>query len=556
VRSCDEETCFLDRERIDLSSIARIELQPAAVPSAVPPNSVLTTDNSIVLRFSGLNAGYVYAGDREIDRQDVAIIFIVPPPAAEPESHAPPIVQPGRPADAATAPAPAPPPPSSPAPMPQPAPAPAPARPASSAPPAAGVTWSGRMRGVAWGNVDGCRARLTIDVMVRLRESQVRPLFGADGTVMGTGTDLDPTGSTVTNRYTSVCTGGRASGRGTITIAGNVTGGVIYHNTTRTTRRLPVYDLALQPGQAWYTFTVGQSDNPEHDVTYTHEGGSSVAQHGFITPLAGGAPLVPPSPMGDPTARFVEGGRMSGAYVTGATGVFERLAASWSVCRAGVRCSRMPPLPDEAQQQRCPQEALAELCGDQLVALVEELEPLQGEYADLMKQADSYYADYVSALRRCVAWRAVQTILETILGAQTARLGQAGENAKTALDLFKALIEGNPAGPLGDALMGDAEAAFYPLELANQVKGYLEQGNQIGSILAQSGDVNALRGVAVEACLGSVSPELHMRAQKFVDYTRQAAEFYRDVYAPKMNDLDAKMRECADRDTAAAQACR
>ena len=74
------------------------------------------------------------------------------------------------------------------------------------------------------------------------------------------------------------------------------------------------------------------------------------------------------------------------------------------------------------------------------------LEPMQEEYARLMKLADSYYADYVSALRRCVAWKIVQEILETILGAQTAKLGQAGENAQNALNFFKASRISSPRG--------------------------------------------------------------------------------------------------------------
>jgi hypothetical protein len=360
----------------------------------------------------------------------------------------------------------------------------------------------------------------------------------------------------VRNRYSSVCSGGSITGRGTITIpAGQARGAVIYRNTKTTPRRVAFYDLELQPGQEWYSFTVARDDNPEYDTTVRNVSGTFSSTAGFVFPVIGGAPVQPRSPMADPQARYVQGGRMSGAFVSDAVGVFEKFAWTWSICRAGVRCSRMPPLPDEAQQQRCPEEALAELCGDQLVGLVEELEPMQEEYARLMKLADSYYPDYVSALRRCVAWKIVQEILETILGAQTAELGQAGENAKNALQFFKALIEGNPTAPLGGALMGDAEQAFYPLELANKIKGYLEEGNRVGALLSQSGDINSLRGVAVDACLGSVSPELHMRAQKFVDYTRQAAEYYKDVFAPKMNDLDAKLRECADRDTAAATAC-
>ena len=246
---------------------------------------------------------------------------------------------------------------------------------------------------------------------------------------------------------------------------------------------------------------------------------------------------------------------MVGAYVTSGTGLIEKYALSWSICRQGVPCPPPPQLPDAAQQQRCPEEAVAEVCGNQLMSYLDELEPMQAEYARLMKLAQGFYPAYISALRRCAAWKIVQTLLETILGAKTAELGQAGENAANALTFFKALIEGDPTAPLADALMSDAEAAFKPLEIANKVKGYIEQGNQIGDLLSKSGDLNSLRGATIDTCLGAVDPQIHLDAQKFVEYTRQAAEYYKNVFAPKMNDIDAKMRECADLESAAERAC-
>lgn len=416
--------------------------------------------------------------------------------------------------------------------------------------------WTGRIRGLAWGTVDSCRARLNIDVLVRLRE-HVAPLPGADGRTIGTATLLNPTGSTVRNRYRNVCPGGSAAGRGTTTVTReDVKGGpgVIYRNTKNAPRRT-ANGIELQPGQEWYALSVAPDVGQEYDVIFRSGPHSSSSPSDFMYPVIGGLPIIPPSPFSDPAPRYVQEGRMSGAYVTGATGAFEKFALSWSICREGVRCPPLGSLPDEGQQQRCPEEALAEVCGDQLMSYLEEWEPMQEEYARLMELADSYYADYTTALRRCAAWKIVQTILETILGAQTAKLGQAGENAANALKWFEALIEGDPTGPLGDALMSDAEEAFKPLEIANKVKGYLEQGNQIGDVLSKSGDLNALRGAAMDACLGAVNPEIHMRAQKFIEYTRQAAEYYKNVFAPQMNDVDAKMRECADRESAAARAC-
>ena len=70
-----------------------------------------------------------------------------------------------------------------------------------------------------------------IEIAVRMRGT-VRPLAGADGSIIGTATELDPTGSTARNRYRTSCEGGSIGGRGTIAIeAGLARGGVIYRNT-------------------------------------------------------------------------------------------------------------------------------------------------------------------------------------------------------------------------------------------------------------------------------------------------------------------------------------
>jgi len=199
VRSCDEEHCSLDGKRIELSAISRIEFRNVSVPSSVRPNSVLQTDGTIVEGvFTGLSLGSVYVGDREIDRDVVAVIFIEAPPAPpapEPEPP-PPVVQP-------TQPQPETPPPASSAPPPPVTPPSAPPRPPSTSSRSRSTPaermWTGRMRGLAWGTVDSCRSRLNIEVIVRLRE-HVAPLPGPDGSIIGTATLLNPTGSTVRNR--------------------------------------------------------------------------------------------------------------------------------------------------------------------------------------------------------------------------------------------------------------------------------------------------------------------------------------------------------------------
>ena len=562
LRSCDEEVCHLGQQRIDLVEIARIELRPGKLSTALRRAGVLKTDGSLVEgAFTGLNLGFVFVGDEEIERDLVAVVYVQPPPpppAPQPPPPAPPAEpggpiyrpspsRPPAPSDAPPAPAPVPPPPS-PAPSPSPFPSPSPTGPGR-----AGATWNGRINGVLWGNRDGCRAKLKVVTMVRLQE-KIDDLSDPDGKIIGTATLFDPDGSTVRNEYTLRCEGGSAAGSGTVTVhsADAAGAGVIYRNTTNRPRRT-ANGIDLQPGQAWYVLSVGSRNNPQYTVIYRFPEENRL-ESGYIFPVLGGRPFV--GPYGDPDQRFVEGGRMSGSYVTDADGIFEKQAWTWSVCRAGVQCAGPPPFPDGVDDDRCPQEALADACGDQLLSYLAELEPMQAEYARLMKLADGFHDDYTSALRRCAAWKIVQTLLETILGAQTAKLGQAGENAKNALEFFKAAIEGDPTAPLAGAAMEDAQNAFYPLEVANKVKEYLEKGNEVGSVLSQSGDLHSLRAIALDSCVGAVDPEIHMGAQKFVEYTRQAAEYYHDVFAPKMNDIDAKMRECAELEESADRQCR
>lgn len=78
VKTCDEERCFAEGQRISLEEIARIELVDApAIPPVATAGSVVLTDGSIRRgTFTGLNLGFVYLGDEEISREGVAAIIL------------------------------------------------------------------------------------------------------------------------------------------------------------------------------------------------------------------------------------------------------------------------------------------------------------------------------------------------------------------------------------------------------------------------------------------------------------------------------------------------
>lgn len=78
LKVCDEEECTAGGRRIPLALIARIELaNNSPIPPAATAGSIVLTDGTIRRgSFTGLNAGYVWLGDEEIDRELVAVIVL------------------------------------------------------------------------------------------------------------------------------------------------------------------------------------------------------------------------------------------------------------------------------------------------------------------------------------------------------------------------------------------------------------------------------------------------------------------------------------------------
>lgn len=75
---CDEETCTVDKKKIPLDQIAQIGLGAnPKLPMARRGGNIVLTDGTIRPgRFTGLNLGYVFVDDEEVERELVA--FIVP----------------------------------------------------------------------------------------------------------------------------------------------------------------------------------------------------------------------------------------------------------------------------------------------------------------------------------------------------------------------------------------------------------------------------------------------------------------------------------------------
>ena len=74
---CDEQICSIDKRRIALDQIARIDLGEDSNPSLAPRGAtvILHDGTSRRERFTGLNLGYVFVDEEEIGRKLVAAIF-------------------------------------------------------------------------------------------------------------------------------------------------------------------------------------------------------------------------------------------------------------------------------------------------------------------------------------------------------------------------------------------------------------------------------------------------------------------------------------------------
>lgn len=84
VTSCDEESCSVDRKHVALADVARITLAGAPKLPSIAKAGVLLVDGTLREgKFTGLSIGVVWLGEEELDRGDVAEIFLVETKAAD-----------------------------------------------------------------------------------------------------------------------------------------------------------------------------------------------------------------------------------------------------------------------------------------------------------------------------------------------------------------------------------------------------------------------------------------------------------------------------------------
>ena len=522
LRFCDEESCSIDKRKIERAQILTITLRALSPrPPLREPGVILTDGSTRSGVFTALTLGYVEVG------------------AATPSTPIPP-----------------------PSPVPQ-APPPAAAPPSGNA--RRGGLWTGTMEARGWGTSDDVFSDLRITVDVRMREYLYPLIIVKDGKVKNIGTLslLEPEGTVVHNvvRCRSAYMTCWGEGATTVTIALGQQGRghpswIIHKTGSDSMQQTHGYDIPQ--GAAHYMLGIDAAGTT-YPVTYqaattTHEDFS------LLVWSAGTHPLMPPT-FGDDQIRYLQGGKMIGSYTARGTGAYPQISLSWSVCPENVPCPPPPQIPDGGSSPtppECserPQLDFAKLCRDQLARQFGQLQPILAEYTRRQKMADQLWPDFKWAAAQCAAWKVAELALNTALGQASEDLGAAGENADKVQEILKAMIEGDYGGLVLDAGLWEENPEFKSaLENTNKFIGYLEKAGSLADLLSKN--LTGVQGAVVDSCLGAVTPELHLKAQKFVELSKDAASFYAEKVAPAKNNIRSQMLECLQKDHEAWKACR
>lgn len=413
-------------------------------------------------------------------------------------------------------------------------------------------------------------------VIARLREYNIPMMSMAGGRMkpIGRVAFLWSEDSVVRNTYMMQAPGVYCSGEGHMiatTTSESPQPSAIWDNRSGDETK-SLYGVEVPKGKARYVVSVPAMTEyqparaQQYRVQCRSEASTGSFEVEYFPFIAGRTAIAIPTGVEDPEPRFVDAGKMVGGYTipnvlwpfpAASDDIPLTLTVAWAICREDVPCPP-PPSPGEGtgSATACsegPQKDFAQLCEDQLRSYWDELLPLQEQHAQMQKEADRYWPDFVSAARQCVAWKLVQTALETVLGGYSGALGSAGRNADVALDLFKAAISGD-AGVITGAMVGDAEANFYPWKKTKEAWKDLKKAQRYADLLSQ--DPNTLAGSGLDACSGAVNPQTHLNAEKFLALSRELGEFYRSNIAPKVNRIDTKILECLQKDYEAWRACR
>ena len=557
---CDDETCVIDRQRIDRARIARLSLgDGASVPPGTPPGALLRDGTVRPGPLTDLTSSFVAIGATEIDRDDVAEILLVAVPAAVAPPPSGPVVRPAaappsspaQPPPSAAPPSPVPPPPPSPAPVP---PLPRARYGAADEPIRKGGLWTGKIIGRRTYRDENGSESTDIEMDVRLRE-YIRTILSDPPNVKKVAefVFLNDEGTVVRNKFRSRFPAQSCSGEGESAPVHHPPGtwsNTIYRRTAP--GPLPaLLGFDIPAGQGFYTLMSVPASDGLDTYTQTCFDGTETTTRDIAIEIVAAGRLPVTTVLVDPEMRYVQNGRMFGTYDTSVRGG-ERTIASWSVCREGVQCPPPAPLdPDNTggtteepePPDPCnsgPQTALADTCRSQLDAAVNALEPLFAQYNELIKAVEGDRDDFEAMQKWCLAYDTIQSILEAIISGGT---GPAAESAQALLHL-RDLI--------GKIQSGSIVNEFLPKEVKNVLDIYKNTQN-IWTELTMDDVTRMQRDVS--SCSGKAPTETYMAAKRFVDNIAASRRMWDSRVAPAINDVRSKGQECATRNHAAWRAC-
>ena len=562
--SCNAASCNLDGATIPLRDIRWLGLR---APNATPPIAgdedviFIREQQTVAARLSALDDQTVRTTRGDFPRDDVTWIRLATPRDETPPSGTRNVPSPRQPPAAA----PQPQPPSTPPPTAAPPNSPTPPAQRYGGTPRRGGLWIGTMDGRGWGTTNGIFSDLRISVQARLREyiSPMVVLENGELKTIGTITQLEPEGTVVRNAYRCRSQYLTCSGEGSTTVSIGFDQQGVGHPSwilakTRESSMQQLYGFDMPRGSVLYVLGI-DADPATYPIEYRNPEVSQVDTL-FAVWQAGIFPPFPPQ-YGDREARYLQDGKMIGSFTSPGTGAFPKLSMSWAICREGVACPAPAPLPDGGVPptpplcSEGPQLDFAKLCRDDLARLFGRLFPMLAEYERRQKTADQYWTDFKWAAAQCAAWKIAETALTAALGGAAGELGAAGKNAEKVRELLGAMIEGDYGGLVLDTDLWEDNKDFQEaLGNTNEILGYLSKAGSAAEMFA--GGFAGMQDTMIESCRGAVSPELHRKAELFVQLSRDAAAYYMQNVAVTQNDIRRKTLECLDKDHKAWKACR
>lgn len=408
-----------------------------------------------------------------------------------------------------------------------------------------GALWSGTIRARLWGTVSGITSNLDVVTNAKVREYASPWHESGSGKQLGTIRLLRSEGSVIHN--TMRCSGPylTCSGEGTVTVSTRDDDGqpsVIYLKT-----RAGRTDFEVPIGKELYVVGIPSHNESTYDITY-RSNVTSVSPQGYITPLVGRHPVLPLMPVSDTQIRYVENGRMIGSYTAEASGAFEQVAVSWSICREGVQCSEPPPLPDDGGSGgSVPPPADKPDC-DELQSLINAMKQLKETY-------DGFEDDY----KKAVADR--DGVRDNIWGYSgalrkyfTSMLGLAGQGVAGTLgkliSVSKTLMGMSGEGNIGDVIKATKALGTNPLKDAAAKAAVNAAVQQAEAYLAQTGDdTGALRTYAAAIGKSEKLASAGANLAKGVNFASAVAD-----YAEKTNGLADLIQEWFDHNEEANRA--